>query len=138
MHKSLLLIGLTILCFSHCQSPQEEKEEEVAANDTSLVVTATAYNAIEKQTKKGRPDIGAWGDTLRPGVKAIAVSRDLLKEGGLKHNDTVYIEGLKGPYRVMDKMNKRWKKKIDIFMGLDEKKAINWGKQEVTLTWEND
>jgi hypothetical protein len=42
----------------------------------SAVVTATAYNSVEGQTS-GDPTVGAWGDELKPGMKAIAVSREL-------------------------------------------------------------
>ncbi|MEM6845839.1 MAG: hypothetical protein AAF944_05605 [Bacteroidota bacterium] len=101
----------------------------------TLEVTATAYNSVEAQTKKGDPTTAAWGDKLKPGMKAIAVSRDLLNEYGLGHNSKVKIEGLSGTYRVLDKMNKRWKKRIDIYMGNDIQKAREWGKQQVEISW---
>lgn len=100
-----------------------------------MEVTATAYNSVEAQTKKGDSLTTAWGETLEPGMKAIAVSRDLIKEG-LDYNTKVKIEGLPGTYRVIDKMNKRWEKRIDIYMGDQVEEAIEWGKQEVTITWE--
>ena len=99
----------------------------------SLNVTASAYNSLKSQTS-GNPAIGAWGDELRPGMKAIAVSRDLIKLG-LKHNTQVKIDGLPGIYLVKDKMHRRWKKKIDIYMGTDVKAARNWGKRKVTIHW---
>ncbi len=99
-----------------------------------LRVTATAYNSLPAQTDN-TPDIAAWGDRLRPGMKAIAVSRDLLKKYGLKHKDKVKISGLEGEYQVLDKMNKRWKKKIDIYMGKDRRKALKWGRKNVTIQW---
>lgn len=99
-----------------------------------LDVTATAYNSLPAQTDS-TPDIAAWGDRLKPGMKAIAVSRDLLKKYGLKHKDKVKISGLKGEYEVLDKMNKRWKKKIDIYMGKDRRKALKWGRKDVTIHW---
>lgn len=52
---------------------------------------------------------------------------------GLTHKTKVTIEGLEGEYFVLDKMHSRWTKKIDIYMGLDRKKAINWGKKKVTI-----
>jgi 3D (Asp-Asp-Asp) domain-containing protein len=54
---------------------------------------------------------------------------------GLSHKTRVTIEGLSGEYVVLDKMNKRWTKKIDIYMGLDKKKAKNWGKRKVVIHW---
>jgi 3D (Asp-Asp-Asp) domain-containing protein len=32
-------------------------------------------------------------------------------------------------------MNKRWKNKIDIFMGNDREKALKWGKRKVRIYW---
>ncbi|MFP4620662.1 MAG: 3D domain-containing protein [Bacteroidales bacterium] len=98
-----------------------------------LEVTATAYNSHKNQTL-GNPRIAAWGDTLKPGIKAIAVSRDLL-DSGLIYGVRVNIEGLTGEYVVTDKMHRRWHKKIDIYMGDDVEKARNWGKEKVTITW---
>ncbi|MGJ3234059.1 3D domain-containing protein [Marivirga sp.] len=118
-----------LLLFSGCTEKRQASE-----SDVTMEVTATAYNSVESQTKKGDPTLAAWGDRLKPGMKAIAVSRDLIKMG-LDHNKKVEIEGLEGVYVVKDKMNKRWEKKIDIYMGLDEEAAINWGKKKVTITF---
>lgn len=107
------------------------------SNENSLEVTATAYTSNFEETDSN-PTLTAWGDTLKPGMKAIAVSRDLIKIG-LTHNQKVRIDGLKGKYIVLDKMNKRWEKKIDIYMGNDTKRAKEWGKRKVTIFWqEND
>ena len=106
----------------------------------SLEVTATAYNSVEAQTKKGDPATAAWGDKLELGVKAIAVSRDLLKQG-LDYNTPVKIKGLPGTYRVLDKMHSRWNNRIDIYMGEDIDLAKEWGRQTVEISWavdEND
>jgi len=106
------------------------------AETKTLEVTATAYNSVESQTKKGDPSTTAWGDQLKPGMKAIAVSRDLLKQEGIEHGTKVKIEGLPGKYEVLDKMNRRWEKKIDIYMGTDVQAAREWGKKQVEITWE--
>ena len=100
----------------------------------SMQVTATAYTMEESETKKGNAGLAAWGDQLEPGMKVIAVSRDLITKG-LDHNTEVRIEGLEGTYVVRDKMNKRWKNKIDIFMGKDQEKAMKWGKRKVRIYW---
>ena len=68
-------------------------------------------------------------------MKAIAVSRDLLKVHGLKHGQKVRIKGLDGEYAVLDKMNKRWRKKIDIYMGMNKRKAFQWGRRKVEIMW---
>ncbi len=98
-----------------------------------LKVSASAYNSLKAQTDN-TPNIAAWGDTLKPGMKVIAVSRDLLKMG-LRHNTPVRIKGLDGIYIVKDKMNKRWRKKIDIYMGVDRRKALKWGRKNVEIMW---
>jgi len=98
----------------------------------SLKVTATAYNSVRAQTN-ANPSIAAWGDRLKPGMKAIAVSRDLLRMG-IGHGTKVKISGLPGEYVVLDKMNKRWTRKIDIYMGKDIQAAKNWGRRAVTIT----
>lgn len=104
----------------------------------TMEVTATAYNSLPEQTRPGSSGaITAWGDTLKPGMKCIAVSRDLI-DSGLVHNKEVKIEGLEGTYRVNDKMNKRWTKKIDIYLGTSQKDAKEWGKKTVTISWEVD
>jgi len=99
-----------------------------------LEVTATAYTSSKVETDD-TPNIAAWGDKLKKGMKCIAVSRDLIKMG-LGHGVKVRIDGFEGEYLVLDKMNKRWKKKIDIYMGKDRKKALQWGKKKVIIHWE--
>ncbi|EGV44951.2 hypothetical protein BZARG_244 [Bizionia argentinensis JUB59] len=98
-----------------------------------LTVTATAFNSLAYQTNSN-PQITAFGDSLKPGLKYIAVSRDLLKLG-LEHNTPVAIEGLNGLYIVKDKMHWRWKKRIDIYMGLDVKAAKKWGRKKVSIAY---
>lgn len=100
----------------------------------SLRVTATAYTSHVGQTDS-TPNIAAWGDRLKPGMKVIAVSRDLLNVYGLKHRQKVRIKGLEGEYLVLDKMNKRWRKKIDIYMGMNKRNAFKWGRRKVEIEW---
>ncbi|GAA5033714.1 lipoprotein [Marivirga lumbricoides] len=127
--NSIYAFLVVALFIAGCDS---EGEKTSTTNYDTLNVMATAYNSTEAQTKKGSVGVAAWGDTLKPGMKAIAISRDLL-DSGLSHNTRVKIEGLEGTFLVKDKMNKRWTNKIDIYMGLNEEKARNWGKQEVAI-----
>jgi len=103
----------------------------------SMEVTATAYTMRESETKEGNVGLAAWGDQLEPGMKSIAVSRDLIDQG-LDHETRVRIEGLDGTFVVRDKMNRRWEEKIDIFMGTDVEKAREWGEREVTIYWSEE
>lgn len=120
----LMLISLTL---NGCG---EEKEKWTWS---SMEVTATAYNSLASQTN-ALANVAAWGDTLSPGMKCIAVSRDLLKKG-LTYNTPVKIEGFEGVYLVKDKMNKRWENRIDIYMGNDVEKAREWGRKKVTIQY---
>ncbi|WP_245923193.1 3D domain-containing protein [Leucothrix arctica] len=101
----------------------------------TMTVEATAYTSHANQTDS-TPNIAAWNDRLKPGMKVIAVSRDMLNKYGMKHRTKVRIKGLDGEYLVLDKMNKRWKKKIDIYMGKDLKKAFKWGRKKVEIEWQ--
>jgi len=101
----------------------------------TLVVKATAYNSFSWQTKATNSNIAAWGDTLQLGDRCIAVSRDLI-DSGLVHNQAVHIEGFEGQFLVKDKMNRRYKKHIDIYMGKELKRARNFGKQTLRIWWE--
>lgn len=98
-----------------------------------IQVTATAYTSRPSETS-GDPYMGAWNNRLTPGEQAIAVSRDLL-ELGLTDGVKVKLDGLPGLYTVKDKMNQRWTRRIDIYMGNDLERAREWGKQEVVLRW---
>ena len=100
---------------------------------TTLKVTASAYNSVRSQTDSN-PNITAFGDSLRPGMKYIAVSKDLYRKG-LKHDTPVKIKGLEGVYWVKDRMHPRWKNKIDIYMGVDVKAAKKWGRKKVTIEY---
>jgi 3D (Asp-Asp-Asp) domain-containing protein len=102
-----------------------------------LEVEATAYTSHAAQTDS-TPTIAAWGDKLKPNTRAIAVSRDLLTEYGLKHRSKVMIKGLSGEFLVLDKMNKRWRKRIDIYMGMNRKAALKWGRKKVELSWKQE
>ncbi|MCK5810033.1 MAG: 3D domain-containing protein [Cocleimonas sp.] len=103
----------------------------------TLEVEATAYTSHAAQTDS-TPTIAAWGDQLKPTTRSIAVSRDLLTKYGLKHRTKVMIKGLSGEFLVLDKMNKRWRKRIDIYMGMNRKAALKWGKKKVELSWKQE
>jgi len=118
------VIGLLVSCNSRDSKKYVWNTREV---------TATAYNSLAYQTSE-QPNITAFGDSLKPGMKCIAVSRDLLALG-FKHNTLVTIEGLEGIYLVKDKMNKRWKNRIDIYMDNDVKAAKKWGRKKVTINY---
>lgn len=123
-----ILASLFSVGFTSCDFSSFNKEPEVW--DT-LTVTASAYNSLRHQTQ-GDPNVAAWGDTLSPGMKVIAVSRDLQRKG-LDYNTPVKIEGMDGVFLVKDRMHFRWKNKIDIYMGEDRKKAKKWGRKRLNI-----
>ena len=120
-----------ILFFTVSFSCNTRVEEH--CTNKSMKVVATAYNSLAYQTN-ANPHITAFGDSLKPGLRYIAVSRDLL-DLGLVHNTKVKIEGFDGLFLVKDKMNRRWRKHIDIYMGTDVKKAKKWGKKKVNIEY---
>jgi len=97
-------------------------------------VIATAYTSHRNQTDK-TPFVAAWNNRIRPGMKIIAVSPDLIRKYGLKNGVKVKILGLPGYYVVRDKMNKRLRNHIDIYMGVNKRKALRWGRRRITLYW---
>lgn len=131
MAVGFLLLGMSSNCEEDKSPAERIKESKPVAEWYSMVVMATAYNSLDAQTL-GNPLITFWGDTLVPGSKTIAVSHDLA-EAGLTHNTPVKIEGLEGIFIVNDKMHSRWKKKIDIYMGNDRQKALEWGRRKVEI-----
>ncbi len=125
MTKNIIYIGFCC-CLLSCGAKEEIKQEKF--NWYGKEVTVSAYNSVSWQTQ-GDPNIAAWGDTLKPGMKVVAVSRDLLALG-IKHNSMMIIESLPDTFYVKDKMNRRWRNRIDIYMGEDVKKAREWGRQK--------
>lgn len=123
------IILIILLCSLACRSKDSLETDYLWV---PLHVTATAYNSVPHQTSFEHPEITAWGDSIKPGLKYIAVSRDLLMKG-LKHNTMVKIDTFKGIYLVKDKMHPRWNNRIDIYMGNDVKKAKKWGRRKVTI-----
>ncbi len=133
----LMLSFLFLGCGKESPTPEKTKSSKASKpkvqKDHVLRVTASAYTSCRRETDS-TPYLAAWNNRLKPSVKSIAVSRDLLKMG-LKNGSLVTIDGFKGKYKVLDKMHKRWKKKIDIYMGCNRKKARRWGKRKVTIRW---
>lgn len=107
---------------------------DAAMGTRSLRVMATAYSSHAAQTDS-TPNIAAWGHRLKSGMKVIAVSRDLIGKYGLTAGSKVKIHGLQGVYTVLDKMNPRFTKRIDIYMGMDYRRALRWGRRRVVLSW---
>lgn len=122
------LILFTLLSLYNCNTRVEQDCEP-----KTLKVIATAYNSLAYQTNSN-PNITAFGDSLYSGLRYVAVSRDLL-DSGLVHNTKIKIHGFDSLFTVKDKMHSRWRKRIDIYMGDDVKKAKKWGKKKVKIEY---
>lgn len=110
--------------------PYELKREEVRVNKmietiTPEIVTLTTYKATESETDS-TPNITASGFKITNPKKhrIIAVSRDLKRKWGWGTKVRIVGAGkYSGTYRVHDVMNKRYKKRIDILVGHNDKQT---------------
>jgi len=110
--------------------PYEMEREELRINTmietiTPEIVTLTTYKANETETDS-TPNITASGFKITNPKKhrIIAVSRDLKKK--YKFGQKIRIVGAgkySGTYRVHDVMNKRYKNRIDILIGANDKQT---------------
>lgn len=110
--------------------PYEMEREELRINTmietlTPEIVTLTTYKANEAETDS-TPNITASGFKITNPKKhrIIAVSRDLKKK--YKFGQKIKIVGAgkySGTYKVQDVMNKRYKKRIDILIGTNDKQT---------------
>ena len=108
----------------------EMKEREISRMIEGMVpdiVTLTTYTASENETDS-TPNITASGfkiDTKNAKRhKIIAVSRDLKKKYKFGQKIRITNAGkYNGTYRVHDVMNKRYRNRIDILIGHNEKQT---------------
>lgn len=111
---------------------QQTQPEPIKHESGWMSVKSTAYNSLPSQTDN-TPNIAAWGDRLKPGMKAVAVSKDLLERYGFGHNTLVEIQGMPGVYRVLDKMHPRWRLKVDVYHGVDRRAAKVYGIRHIKI-----
>jgi 3D (Asp-Asp-Asp) domain-containing protein len=138
--RGALAIAIVASALSGCawfrgvpEVPPTPSPPKPSTGARELEVTATAYNSVRSQTD-GDPSITAYGIKLSPGMRIVAVSRDLEKMG-LRRGARLTISGLEGEWTVGDRMHERWTRRIDVYMGLDEKAAREWGKRRVKIRW---
>jgi 3D (Asp-Asp-Asp) domain-containing protein len=120
-----IILSMVLICL-----PYEMKEKEISKMIEGIVpdiVTLTTYTASENETDS-TPNITASGfkiDTNNPKKhRIIAVSRDLKKK--YKFGQKIRITGAgkyNGTYRVHDVMNKRYRNRIDILIGHNDKQT---------------
>jgi 3D (Asp-Asp-Asp) domain-containing protein len=136
MRSRAIVLGLVLLAGCATQAPLRTPPPAPAPSPRSeareLEVTATAFNSVPEQTD-GQPHLTASGERLRPGLRALAVSRDL-ERAGLVFGTTVEIDG-HGEWVVLDRMAPRWRRKVDLYMGDDEAAAKRFGERNVRIRW---
>ena len=94
--------------------PKAENKEYVG-----VVREVTMYNSLEDQTDNS-PCIAAWGEN-------ICESKDnVCATNAFPRNTVLEIKGL-GTCIVKDRMNSRYKERIDWYAGMDKDRAIKFG-----------
>jgi 3D (Asp-Asp-Asp) domain-containing protein len=121
------------LAFACARPARERAPEPKPPPETSALVTASAYNSHPDQTQ-GDPFLTASGRRLEPGMRALAVSPDLL-EAGLDFGTRVRVEGMEGEWVVLDRLPDGRRRSIDLYFGLDEEAALRFGRKRVRIDW---
>lgn len=98
----------------------------------STPVTVSCYSSRRVETDD-TPWTTADMSTVRPGI--IAISRDLLRDTGIKMGQRVIIEGY-GVFEVRDVMNARWTRRVDIWLA-DATAAKRHGIKAAKLVWQS-
>jgi len=107
---------------------------------TTIVVTATIYHADPAQCNADyltTASLKTINEKNPQGHRWIAVSRDLEKHGFV-FGTKVCVENagsFDGVWTVEDRMNKRWKNRIDFLVNKDVKGG-KWNKVKLTIIYE--
>jgi 3D (Asp-Asp-Asp) domain-containing protein len=96
----------------------------------TVPITITAYSSTQDQCDS-TPHITASNKAVRRGI--VAISDDLMQEMGICFGQRVLIPG-HGVFEVQDRMNPRWRRRVDIWQG-DREAAKLFGLQKGTLLW---
>jgi 3D (Asp-Asp-Asp) domain-containing protein len=120
-----IILSMVLICLPYEMEKEEVRVNKLIETITPEIVTLTTYKASESETDS-TPNITASGFKITNPKKhkIIAVSRDLKKK--YKFGQKVRITGAgkyNGTYRVHDVMNKRYKKRIDILIGHNDKQT---------------
>lgn len=120
-----IILSIVMICLPYEMEKEEVRVNKMIETITPEIVTLTTYKASETETDS-TPNITASGFKITNPKKhkIIAVSRDLKKK--YKFGQKVRITGAgkyNGTYRVHDLMNKRYRKRIDILIGHNDKQT---------------
>jgi 3D (Asp-Asp-Asp) domain-containing protein len=124
MHVNIILSFVLFILPMEINMMEREIEMEIKGIEPDIV-TVTTYSPTVEQTDS-TPLITASGFEINPTNpkrhRIIAVSRDLKNK--YKFGKKVRITGigkLSGTYTIRDVMNKRYKKRVDILIGENDK-----------------
>ena len=120
-----IILSIVMVCLPYEMEREELRINKMVETITPEIVTLTTYRANAAETDS-TPNITASGFKITNPKKhrIIAVSRDLKRK--MKWGSKVRIVGAgkyDGTYRVHDLMNKRYKKRIDILIGHNDKQT---------------
>ena len=120
-----IILSMVLICLPYEMEKEEIRVNKMIETIKPEIVTLTTYKASEGETDS-TPNITASGFKITNPKKhrIIAVSRDLKKK--YKFGQKVRITGAgkyNGTYRVHDVMNKRYRKRIDILIGHNDKQT---------------
>jgi len=120
-----MILSMIMICLPYEMEKEEVRVNKIIETITPEIVTLTTYKASETETDS-TPNITASGFKITNPKKhkIIAVSRDLKRK--YKFGQKVRITGAgkyNGTYRVHDVMNKRYRKRIDILIGHNDKQT---------------
>lgn len=138
--KGLLAVQLpqeTIKCQETINEPSRatstseglpEAKNEVKKEAKGTIREVTAYNSVEAQTDS-TPCIGADGTDL---CQRYEKGECLVATNAYPLGTKLEIQGF-GACTVADRMNKRYKERVDIFMNKEVERAIKFGKQNLLV-----
>jgi 3D (Asp-Asp-Asp) domain-containing protein len=126
MNVSLILSFILFILPMEIDMMEKKIEMEIKGIEPDIV-TVTTYSPTVEQTDS-TPLITASGFEINPANpkkhRIVAVSRDLKKK--YKFGKKIRITGigkLSGTYTIRDVMNKRYKNRVDILIGEDDKQT---------------
>jgi 3D (Asp-Asp-Asp) domain-containing protein len=120
-----IILSMVLICLPYEMEKEEIRINKMIETIKPEIVTLTTYKASEGETDS-TPNITASGFKITNPKKhkIIAVSRDLKKKYKFGQKIRITNAGkYNGTYRVHDVMNKRYKNRIDILIGHNEKQT---------------
>ena len=121
-NKCIDLIYELVDAVIECQETLNENIEYESKG--KIEVSVSAYTPTHKECDS-TPLITASNKKVRKGI--VALSRDLERKFNLRFGDKIKLYGI-GTFEFQDRMHKRWKKRVDVFMW-NKKKAFEFGRK---------